>query len=66
MLCAAVVGAVCLALDFALPLPPHLRMLIASPIALVAGLGSATLTKNGRDSLRSGIALVRGIRNGMH
>jgi PST family polysaccharide transporter len=64
MLCAAVVGAVCLALDHALPLPADLRMLIASPIALVAGVGSATLTKNGRDSLRSGLALIRGMRKG--
>lgn len=65
MLCAAVAGAVCFGLDATLPLPADRRILVAAPLALVAGFGSATLTRHGRESLRSGMTMIRAMRKGV-
>lgn len=65
LLCAGVVAAVCFGLDAVLPWPAGQRMAVVSPVALLAGIGGVTLTRGGRDSLRSGIAMIRGMRGGV-
>ena len=63
LVCAAVVGGCCFALDAALPLQAaEARMAIAAPLALLAGLFSVTLTNSGRESLRSSIAMLNAMR----